>query len=113
MPASVELCETTYRVSEKMPYFPGGQIELAKHLIELYMPIECAKGKLTKIGLVINMDGKVIGGIHKGFDGDCADRLNAKLSDMAKWIPGYQDGKPVCVQMELDFVQLLNEAKQN
>lgn len=109
---SAEFCEMTYRVADKMPYFPGGQKALAKHLIELYKLIDCAKGRLTKIGMIINKHGKVIGCMHKGFYGDCGDRLNAKIGEMSNWIPGYNDGKSVCVQVELDIDQLLNEIKQ-
>ena len=107
MTNTVQTCATTLRVADKMPYFPGGQIELAKHLSELYKPILCAKGRLTKIGLSINQNGKVIGGIHRGFDGYCADRLNAQLSEMSNWVPGYNDGQPVCVQIEINIAQLL------
>ena len=108
----IEFCDITYRRVDTLPRFPGGNIELAKHIVELYQPIECAKNRLTVIGLLINKKGKVIGGMHKGFVGDCMDQLNAKLGEMLNWIPGYIGGEPVCVQMEINIIGLFDEANK-
>jgi hypothetical protein len=107
-----EFCDITYRIVDTLPRFPGGKIELAKHIVKLYEPIDCAKGKLTIIGVLINSKGKVIGGWHKGFKGDCMNRLNAKLGEMSNWIPGSIDGSSVCVQMKINITDLLDETNK-
>ena len=106
----VEFCDITYREVDSLPRFPGGKMELAKHIIELYRPIKCADSRLTVIGLVINKKGKVIGGRHNGFTGNCMDQLNLKLGEMSNWIPGNIGGEPVCVQIEINVIELLEEA---
>jgi len=95
-----------YTRVDKMPYFPGGKIALARYLqSQLKYPSEARNNKVegsVQVRFVIQPDGTitdvtVVEGIGYGCDRE-AIRL---VSAMPRWIPGVQDGKSVAVYKAL------------
>ena len=98
--------EQVFRDVEKMPTFPGGEYELMNYLAEHIRYPEVAKkrGKQGRVFLnfIVEPDGsidhvKVLRGVCLSIDAE-AVRV---VTEMPKWNPGIQKGKPVRVSFNL------------
>ena len=91
-----------YFTVEKMPEFPGGQVELMKYLASnIKYPKDAANaGKQGRVivRFVVNEDGSIsdetlIRGVFPSLD----EEALRVIKSMPKWHPGEQDGKKVRV----------------
>ena len=91
-----------YVIVDDMPDFPGGDLALRKHIAKnlVYPKIAAESGKQGKVYItfVVDADGmvknlKVARGVNAELDAE-AMRV---VSELPKWKPGYEDGKPVPV----------------
>lgn len=98
----------TFSVVEEMPEFPGGAMEMMKHIQKNIRYPEVAK----EVGIsgrcflrfVVNTDGTITNiQILKGVTGCSACNKEAVrvIQTMPKWKPGTQNGKPVSVFFNL------------
>lgn len=95
-----------FNVVEQMPEFPAGQSALTSYLVnKLYYP-EIARqnniqGKVI-CNFVINEDGNITNvKVVKSLSKECDAEAVRVISNMPKWKPGKQNGKPVKTYMNL------------
>ena len=95
-----------FMVVESMPEFPGGEAALYKFLAENIKYPQMAKesgiqGRVF-VTFVVERDGRVTDvRVLRGIGGGCDEEAIRVVSDMPKWAPGKQRGKPVRVQYNL------------
>ena len=97
------LSTLVYTKAEKMPTYPGGQVEMNRFINDnIQVPVsERIPGKM-KTTFIVEPDGelsqvKVVEGINESMDKETVRVLN----DMPKWRPGMDKGRFVRVQMML------------
>ncbi len=100
-------------IVENMPEFPGGQLELRKHIAQNVKYPEIAKengiqGKVF-VQFVVNQNGevedaKVVRGVDPSLDKEAIRVIN----NLPKWTPGSQRGKPVKVSFTVPINFQLN-----
>lgn len=98
---------------ETMPEFPGGTTALMQYLVKnMKYPVECMRngtqGKVI-VSFIVDTDGSIkdielVNSVDKLLDAE-AMRL---ISNMPKWNPGTQRGKPVRVKYTLPINFKLN-----
>ncbi len=93
----------TLVIVEKMPEFPGGQMELLKYLGKtIRYPKFAQKNNITGrviIGFIIMEDGSVEDAyVVRGIGAGCDEEALRVINKMPKWNPGTQKGVPVRVQ---------------
>jgi len=95
-----------FMVVESMPEFPGGEAALYKFLAENIKYPQMAKesgiqGRVF-VTFVVERDGRVTDvRVLRGIGGGCDEEAIRVVSNMPKWAPGKQRGKPVRVQYNL------------
>lgn len=110
VPIEVEEEETgetqIFMVVESMPEFPGGEAALNKYLYENIKYPQMAKesgiqGRVF-VTFVVEKNGAVTDvRVLRGIGGGCDEEAIRVVSNMPKWSPGKQRGKPVRVQFNL------------
>ena len=91
-------------VAEKMPEFPGGKSAMTDYLRRnIHYPAEVLAKRISgviQVSFVVGKDGSISDvAIIKGFDKSCEEEAIRVISQMPRWTPGMQRGKPVFVQM--------------
>jgi protein TonB len=91
-----------FTIVEDMPSFDGGESKrneyLAKNIV--YPDYATQKGiqGTTYISFIISTDGSVTNvKVLRGIGGGCDEEAMRVVREMPKWIPGWQNGKPVRV----------------
>lgn len=95
-------CDKVYQVVEQMPQFPGGQSAMMKFIADSlrYPSVVCTGGVEGRIVVrfVVDCKGNIVNPLVVRSVDPLLDREAIRLvKSMPKWIPGRQNGKPVCV----------------
>ena len=102
-----------YKVVEKMPEFPGGNLAMNKFLAENIKYPQAAKSKgvqgVVYVAFIIEKDGSVSNvSVLRGVGSGCNEEAMRVVSSMPKWKPGEDKGKPVRVEFNLPIKFKLN-----
>ena len=95
-------CSKVYQVVEQMPQFPGGQAAMMKFIADSlrYPSVACEnriEGRVV-VQFVVDCEGNILNPLVVWSVDPLLDREAIRLVKlMPKWIPGRQNGKPVCV----------------
>ena len=95
-------CGKVYQVVEQMPQFPGGQAAMMKFIADSlrYPSVACEsriEGRVV-VQFVVDCEGNILNPLVVWSVDPLLDREAIRLVKlMPKWIPGRQNGKPVCV----------------
>lgn len=105
--------EEPFLVVEKMPQFPGGEIELLKFLSRNISYPQIAREAniqgIVHAQFVVEKNGKVSGiKILRGIGGGCDEEAMRVLRMMPDWSPGKQRGIPVRVAFNIPVSFKLN-----
>ena len=95
-------CSKVYDIVEQMPSFPGGQSAMMKFIADSlrYPSVVCTGGVEGRIVVrfVVDCKGNIVNPLVVRSVDPLLDREAIRLvKSMPKWIPGRQNGKPVCV----------------
>lgn len=95
-----------FTIVEEQPQFPGGDMALSQYLRNNLKYPETARVAKVEgavfVSFVVEIDGTVSNiKIVKGLHPDCDAEVIRVISEMPKWSPGKQKGKPVRVQFTL------------
>ena len=95
-------CGKVYQVVEQMPQFPGGPAAMMKFIADSlrYPSVVCTGGVEWRIVVrfVVDCKGNIVNPLVVRSVDPLLDREAIRLvKSMPKWIPGRQNGKPVCV----------------
>ena len=95
-------CGKVYQVVEQMPQFPGGPAAMMKFIADSlrYPSVVCTGGVEGRIVVrfVVDCKGNIVNPLVVRSVDPLLDREAIRLvKSMPKWIPGRQNGKPVCV----------------
>lgn len=109
---------TVYTVIEKMPIYPGGEIELMNYLAKnIKYPADAqAKGIQGRIivRFIVTKEGKIgKAEILRGLDPSCDKEALRVVNAMPQWTPGEQKGKKVSVYYTLPIVFKLDGAPKS
>ncbi len=101
-----ESAQQIFTVVEKQPEFPGGTAELFKYLSKAikYPVIAQENGIQGRVvcSFVVNRDGSIVDiQVMRGVDPSLDKEAIRVISEMPKWKPGEQRGKPVRVRFIL------------
>lgn len=101
-----ESAQQIFTVVEKQPEFPGGTAELFKYLSKAikYPVIAQENGIQGRVvcSFVVNRDGSIVDiQVMRGVDPSLDKEAVRVISEMPKWKPGEQRGKPVRVRFIL------------
>ena len=101
-----EAAQQIFTVVEKQPEFPGGTAELFKYLGKAikYPVIAQENGIQGRVvcSFVVNRDGSIVDiQVMRGVDPSLDKEAIRVISEMPKWKPGEQRGKPVRVRFIL------------
>lgn len=101
-----ESAQQIFTVVEKQPEFPGGTTELFKYLSKAikYPVIAQENGIQGRVvcSFVVNRDGSIVDiQVMRGVDPSLDKEAVRVISEMPKWKPGEQRGKPVRVRFIL------------
>ena len=101
-----EAAQQIFTVVEKQPEFPGGTAELFKYLSKAikYPVIAQENGIQGRVvcSFVVNRDGSIVDiQVMRGVDPSLDKEAIRVISEMPKWKPGEQRGKPVRVRFIL------------
>ena len=95
-------CGKVYQVVEQMPQFPGGPAAMMKFIADSlrYPSVACEnriEGRVV-VQFVVDCEGNIVNPLVVRSVDPLLDREAIRLVKlMPKWIPGKQNGKPVCV----------------
>ena len=95
-------CGKVFQVVEQMPQFPGGQSAMIKFIADSlrYPSVVCTasvEGRIV-VRFVVDCKGNIVNPLVVRSVDPLLDREAIRLvKSMPKWIPGRQNGKPVCV----------------
>jgi protein TonB len=97
---------TPFVVVEEMPVFPGGEAALMQYLAKKTVYPQSARqagiSGTVYVTFVIETNGQVSSiGILREVAGGCTEEAVRVVSEMPRWEPGKQRGKPVRVRMNL------------
>ncbi len=101
-----EAAQQIFTVVEKQPEYPGGTAELFKYLSKAikYPVIAQENGIQGRVvcSFVVNRDGSIVDiQVMRGVDPSLDKEAVRVISEMPKWKPGEQRGKPVRVRFIL------------
>lgn len=104
--SAVESGEDVYTVVEHQPEFPGGTAALRNYLTEnIHYPAAAQKTGVSGrvfIRFIVSETGEIKHShILKGLGFGCDEEAARVVSQMPRWKPGRQNGKPVAVQYVL------------
>ena len=90
-------------VVEKMPEFPGGNEAMAQYITDnIKYPQKAKRKKISGkvfVSFIVEKDGSVSNvEVIRGIGGGCDEEAIRVVSNMPKWEPGTQRGKPVRVK---------------
>ena len=92
-------CGKVFQVVEQMPQFPGGQAAMIADSLR-YPSVACEsriEGRVV-VQFVVDCEGNILNPLVVWSVDPLLDREAIRLVKlMPKWIPGRQNGKPVCV----------------
>ena len=114
---SAQATNEVFTVVEQNPEFPGGEVALAEYLSRnLRYPAEAQQhntsGKVF-VQFVVSTDGFIQSPrIIKGIGNGCDEEAVRIVSQMPKWKPGQQNGRPVNVQFYLPIRFMLDGGPQ-
>ena len=103
---TIDECEKVYTTVEEQPVYKKGKFDLIKYINTEVLPdlkyLGAEKTQITslRIKFVVDKEGNVR---DVSFPNEfalttlCKSKMEKKLLDMKGWIPGKQDGEPVCV----------------
>lgn len=105
-------------VVEQMPQFPGGEEARIRYLSEnIQYPVEARNNGIQGrvfVTFVIETDGSITNvDVLRGIGGGCDEAAVHLVSNMPKWNPGKQKGKPVRVQFNMPILYKLGESNDN
>ena len=109
-------CGKVFQVVEQMPQFPGGQAAMMKFIADSlrYPSVACEsriEGRVV-VQFVVDCEGNILNPLVVWSVDPLLDREAIRLVKlMPKWIPGRQNGKPVCVIYNVPSRLKLYEAK--
>ena len=95
-------CSKVYDIVEQMPSFPGGQSAMIKFIADSlrYPSVVCTasvEGRIV-VRFVVDCEGNILNpSVFRGIDPLLDKEAIRVIKLMPKWIPGRQNGKPVCV----------------
>ena len=95
-------CSKVYDIVEQMPSFPGGQSAMIKFIADSlrYPSVVCTasvEGRIV-VRFVVDCEGNILNpSVFRGIDPLLDKEAIRVVKLMPKWIPGRQNGKPVCV----------------
>ena len=95
-------CGKVFQVVEQMPKFPGGQSAMIKFIADSlrYPSVVCTasvEGRIV-VRFVVDCEGNILNpSVFRGIDPLLDKEAIRVVKLMPKWIPGRQNGKPVCV----------------
>lgn len=95
---SSNICDEIFTIVEEMPEFPGGEIKLLKYLAGLEFAICFEDWGRIFLKFIINKEGEIINVRVVDQSEECENEVKQQVSNMPIWKPGYQRGKPVCVE---------------
>ena len=109
--------EPVYKVVEEMPKFPGGQDALTNYMVtNVKYPENARKNGVQGtvfVTFVVEKDGKISDArVLKGVDEELDKEALRVVSEMPKWSPGKEKGKPVKVQFNLPIAFKLDAGKK-
>ena len=101
-----ESAQQIFTVVEKQPEFPGGTAELFKYLSKaIKYPVIAQENSIqgrVVCSFVVNRDGSIVDiQVMRGVDPSLDKEAVRVISEMPKWKPGEQRGKPVRVRFIL------------
>lgn len=107
-----------YNVVEQVPEFPGGMSELGQYLTKnLRYPADARRANVAGrvfVQFVVTETGNIQQlRVLKGIGFGCDEEAVRVVSQMPKWNPGKQNGKPVAVQYNLPIQFLLEKREDN
>lgn len=93
-------------IAQDMPVFPGGYAAMLKYLSENTKYPSAAKeagiSGTVYISFIIDAEGRVTSvNVLRSVSGGCTEEAIRVVSEMPRWTPGLQRGKPVKVRMSL------------
>jgi len=96
------LCGKVFHVVEQMPQFPGGQAAMMKFIADSlrYPSVVCTGGVEGRVVVqfVVDCEGNILNPLVVWSVDPLLDKEAIRVVKlMPKWIPGRQNGKPVCV----------------
>ena len=109
-------CCKVFQVVEQMPQFPGGQAAMMKFIADSlrYPSVACEnriEGRVV-VQFVVDCEGNILNPLVVWSVDPLLDREAIRLVKlMPKWIPGRQNGKPVCVIYNVPIRFKLYEGK--
>ena len=95
-------CCKVFHVVEQMPQFPGGQAAMMKFIADSlrYPSVSCEhriEGSVV-VKFVVDCEGNILNpSVVRSIDPLLDKEAIRVVKLMPKWIPGRQNGKPVCV----------------
>ena len=110
------LCGKVFHVVEQMPQFPGGQAAMMKFIADSlrYPSVACEnriEGRVV-VQFVVDCEGNILNPLVVRSVDPLLDREAIRLVKlMPKWIPGKQNGKPVCLIYCVPVIFKLHEEK--
>ena len=109
--------EAIFEVVEQQPEFPGGMPALMEYLqTNIQYPASAQKDKVKGtviVRFVVDTDGSISNvAIAKALNPDCDKEAVRVISQMPKWNPGYQGGKPVRCNFSVPVRFVLDEANR-
>jgi len=102
-----EPCDVLVSIVEDMPQFPGGDVEIVKRMRGFLNGKNCEHLQTAKIIYVVDRNGKPTNLRIDGISDDCTKLFIEEFEKLPNWTPGYQDGKPVCVQYIVNIMVFL------
>jgi TonB family protein len=101
---------------EEMAKFPGGESEMYKfigrNIRYPQMAVDAGITGKVFVSFVVDENGYVTDvKVLRGIGGGCDEEAIRTIKAMPKWIPGTQNGKPVCVSLNLPISFTLNNNK--
>ena len=109
-------CGKVFHVVEQMPQFPGGPAAMMKFIADSlrYPSVACEsriEGRVV-VQFVVDCEGNILNPLVVWSVDPLLDREAIRLVKlMPKWIPGTQNGKPVCVIYNVPIRFKLYEGK--
>lgn len=100
--AKCEDCEVVFRWVSEMPQYTGEPGELINDVRAALESITCKVPNASALSFIVNTEGKMVLPIFKpGERRFCSNELEKQFETFSKWIPGKQDGIPVCVEFSV------------
>ncbi len=95
-----------FYIAEEMPSFPGGETALFSYLSRnIVYPAQAREAGISGVvylGFVVEADGSISSvTVQRELAGGCTEEAVRVISQMPRWNPGKQRGKPVRVRLSM------------